>query len=148
MIMVASEIILRLDKDADELYSEANQIISFTAIVQNLASRYLSRVSVDLQGPPEVKITRSYKVIGGMMSGSRRRISFRIEPRANGLYVLNATINVKQVPRSTIPIILRVGQESLNLKAQKFEATQLIQDANIAQGNQPQGISNSMVNLI
>ena len=53
------EIVLKLDKDADELYSEANQLITFTAIVQSRASRYLARVSVDLQGPPEVKIIKS-----------------------------------------------------------------------------------------
>lgn len=147
MIMESPEIVLKLDKGADELYSEANQLISFTAIVQCLASRYLSRVSVDLQGPPEVKIIKSHKVIGGMMSGSSRRVSFKIEPLANGLYTLTAIINVKQVPKYTIPIILRVGQESLNIKAPEYEVTQLSPVNTNPQSSLSQGISNSMVNF-
>ena len=143
--MESSEFILKLDKDADELYSEANQVISFTAILQSVASRYLSRVSVDLQGPPEVKIIRSHKVVGGMMSGSRRRVSFRIHPQANGLHILNATVNIKQIPNCTIPIILRVGQESLNIQAPELETTPLTQGSTMTQSNLTQGISNSMV---
>jgi len=143
--MESSEIVFKLDKGADELYSEANQVISFTAILQSVASRYLSRISVDLHGPPEVKIIKSHKVVGGMMSGSRRRVSFRIHPQANGLHILNATINVKQVPRCTIPIILRVGQESLNIQAPELETTPLTQGSTMTQSNLTQGISNSMV---
>ena len=146
MKMDPSEITLILDKNADELYSEANQSISFTGIVQNLSSRYFSRVSVDLQGPPEVKIIRSHKVVGGIPSRSRRRVSFKIQPYSNGLHVLNAIINVKQVPKCTVPIILRVGQESLNLKAPDSKIIQVASANDPPQNDFSQGISNSMIN--
>jgi len=144
--METSEFVLKLDNNADELYAEANQLIKFSAILQSLASRYLTRVSVDLHGPSDVKIMKSHKVVGAMISGSRRRISFKIEPHANGLFVLTAIINVKQVPKYTIPIILRVGKESLNIKAPEYEVTPL-SPVNRNLSNTSQGISNSMVNF-
>ena len=109
------EISLMLGNNATELFSNINTSTNFEIILQSLADRYIPRVSIDLIGPSEINIIKGHVWVGSIFRGNRRRISLNIKPLSNGIFVLTAIINEGGSQIARVPIILRVGQESLSM---------------------------------
>jgi len=107
---------LNLENNEEELYSNINESINFNVIIQNISHRFIPEVTLELLTPPQVKNLTPRHRPSGLSSGKQRKFSFKIKPSNNGLFVMTGLIKEKYLQRAKIPIIIRVGKESLDLE--------------------------------
>lgn len=106
---------LTIENDDEELYAEINESINLNVTIQNISHRFIPEVSVELLTPPQVRDLTPRHRPSGMSSGKKKRVSFKIKPLNNGIFILTGLIKEKYLQRAKLPIIIRVGKESLNL---------------------------------
>ncbi len=105
---------ITIENNDEELYAEINESINFNVIIQNISHRFIPEVSVELLTPPKIKNLTPHHRPSGMSSGKKKSISFKIKPLNNGVFIMTGLIKEKYLQRAKLPIIIRVGKESLN----------------------------------
>jgi len=91
---------------------EPNELTKFSFLLKNIGSKYFPLVSIDLFFPPSIYISKTHKGIGGVPSGSKRRIFLKIRGDEVGIYPLKIRINSKKNFISEKELTIQVGDTS------------------------------------
>jgi len=105
------QLVIWVDK-GQQLYSRINKFCNFGVLIQNNTGSYLQRISMDLFGPPQVRISSPHKDLGVMYDGMRRRAVYRVVPNQIGVFTLTVSVNVNRVQAGVLSINLNVGTGS------------------------------------
>ena len=65
---------IKFYKSGQKIVLEPNELTKFSFLLKNIGPKYFSLVSIDLFFPPSIYISKTHKGIGGIPSGSKRRI--------------------------------------------------------------------------
>ncbi|MEJ2248351.1 MAG: zinc ribbon domain-containing protein [Candidatus Lokiarchaeota archaeon] len=100
------------DGNENLVLEQQNKLTKISFLFQNIGPKYLPSISLDLIIPPSIFISQTHKGVGGVPSGSKRRIFLKIKGREIGEFPLKVRVNSKKVFLMEKDFYIHVGDIS------------------------------------